>query len=160
MKVFKETQKLRQLWVLALIISADLIAGGLLLKEMFGGDQNQPLLALVLLPFIFLNWMIFNMRLEIEIKNQTIYYRLIPFHLSFRKIRKQEIVSFEVVSYHPIEEYGGWGIRGFMRKNKAVNLYGNKGLKLHLKNGKSLLLGTQKPALIEEAMEELMKNQY
>ncbi len=87
------------------------------------------------------------MNLKIEIREDGIYIRFTPFHLRFHKIAFSEIKSYEARTYRPIVEYGGWGIRYGLPpgRNKAYNVLGNKGVELELKNGKRLLIGTQKP---------------
>ena len=53
-------------------------------------------------------------------------------------------------------EYGGWGLKGGLlwKKSKgiAINVSGNIGIQLELKNGKKLLIGTQK---LQEAKQVL-----
>ncbi len=89
-----------------------------------------------------------------------LYIKFFPFHLKFKRIAFDEIAKFYTRTYRPIMEYGGWGIRyGFawpLNANKAYNMSGNKGVQLELKNGKCLLIGTQKPdefiAVLHNAM--------
>lgn len=64
----------------------------------------------------------------------TLYRRSFPF---------ETIASAEVVTYNPIRDYGGWGIRGL--PVVCLNARGNRGVKLKLKDGKSMLIGSQKP---------------
>lgn len=51
-------------------------------------------------------------------------------------------------------EYGGWGVR-FGKGGKAFNVSGNRGLKLYLKSGRSLLIGTQKDKELIAFLSEL-----
>ncbi|AUC86670.1 hypothetical protein CW731_06850 [Polaribacter sp. ALD11] len=59
-----------------------------------------------------------------------------------------EISKVGIRTYLPISEFGGWGLRGgfFFNKGKekAVNVSGDIGIQLVLKNGEKLLIGTQK----------------
>ena len=68
---------------------------------------------------------------------------LFPLHLKFRKYLWTEIETAEVRKYKPLLEYGGYGIRGF-GKNRALNISGNTGFQLVFKDGRKLLIGTQK----------------
>jgi hypothetical protein len=43
----------------------------------------------------------------------------------------QEIEAVEVVRYHPIREFGGWGIRGWGKK-KAWTVRGDQAVRLRL----------------------------
>jgi hypothetical protein len=58
----------------------------------------------------------------------------------------------EVITYRPIIDYGGWGVR-FGRKGMAYNVSGNIGLLISRKNGKTILIGTQKPDEMKEKLE-------
>jgi hypothetical protein len=69
-----------------------------------------------------------------------------------------EIESFEVRTYRPVTEYGGWGIKGSSR-NKAYNISGNVGLQLKLKNGRRVLFGTQESQAVEYAMRKMMNSE-
>jgi hypothetical protein len=55
-----------------------------------------------------------------------------------------ELSKYEIRTYQPIREYGGWGIR-YGSSGKAYNISGNTGMQLELKDGTRILLGTQKP---------------
>ncbi|ARV16965.1 hypothetical protein BTO07_16995 [Polaribacter sp. SA4-12] len=67
-----------------------------------------------------------------------------------------EIYKAGIRTYLPISEFGGWGLKGgfFFNKGreKAINVSGNIGIQLILKNGEKLLIGTQKK---EEAISVL-----
>ena len=52
--------------------------------------------------------------------------------------------KYEVQTYRPIRDYGGWGIR-YGRGGKAYNVSGNRGVMLELSDGQKLLIGSQKP---------------
>ena len=55
-----------------------------------------------------------------------------------------EIARAEAITYRPIRDYGGWGIRGFGRR-RALNTRGNEGVLLTRVDGSTLLIGSQKP---------------
>ena len=59
--------------------------------------------------------------------------------------------QYQTRQYKPIREYGGWGIR-YGRGGKAYNVSGNKAVQLVLKNGKRLLIGSQRPDKLVEAI--------
>ena len=90
--------------------------------------------------------------LTIEIHNRTVYYRFPPLQGQMKRIGLEELNSWQVRRYNPITEFGGYGWRGIGKK-KARNVRGRMGLELHLKNGKILMLGTQKAEEIKNAME-------
>jgi len=49
-----------------------------------------------------------------------------------------------VRKYSPLFEYGGWGLRWSLN-GKAVNVRGNMGIQVVLKNGSRILIGTSNP---------------
>lgn len=66
-------------------------------------------------------------------------------------IRFEDIASVQAVTYNPLLEYGGWGIRGFGKKI-AYNAQGNRGVLVTLKSGGTVLLGSQQPEDLEAAI--------
>lgn len=74
---------------------------------------------------------------------------IIPFYR--RRIALTEIVSTETVIYSPLTEYGGWGIRGW-GKNVGLNARGNRGVRLMLRDGRRLLIGSQRPDELAAAL--------
>ncbi|MBL86550.1 MAG: hypothetical protein CMO82_07820 [Winogradskyella sp.] len=83
-------------------------------------------------------------------------YKFFPFQLKFKLLPWNEIKTANVRTYDAITEFGGWGLKGGALWNKskgrAINVSGDIGIQLQLKNGKKLLIGTQKK---EEAIRVL-----
>lgn len=73
------------------------------------------------------------------------------FPLYRRRIALSEIASAIADTYSPIAEYGGWGIKG-MPSNIALNARGNRGVRLTLRNGRRVLIGSQRPEELEAAL--------
>ncbi len=90
-----------------------------------------------------LSALFFVFRLETNITEEAISVRFFPLHLKFRKYLWSDIETAEVRKYKPLLEYGGYGIRGF-GNNRALNIAGKTGLQLIFKDGRKLLIGTQK----------------
>jgi hypothetical protein len=63
----------------------------------------------------------------------------------------RHILSCEAVTYRPLA-YGGWGPRGSWRGGGALNARGDRGVRLALDNGKSLIIGSQRPEALAEAI--------
>ena len=60
------------------------------------------------------------------------------------RVSFSEIVRAEAVSYRPVREYGGWGIRGSGRR-RVLSMRGDQGVLLTRVDGSTLLVGSQKP---------------
>ena len=67
-----------------------------------------------------------------------------------------QIESMEPVTYRPIREFGGWGIRFGRGKKQAWTASGNQALVLHLKGGVHLYVGSGHPARLEERIRSAM----
>ena len=60
------------------------------------------------------------------------------------RIPLTEIARAEAVTYRPIRDYGGWGIRG-MGRRRALNTRGNLGVLVTRADGSTVLIGSQRP---------------
>ena len=67
------------------------------------------------------------------------------------RVPLSEITLAEAVQYAPVREYGGWGIRG-SRRRRALNARGNQGVLLTRSDGTTLLVGSQRPRELLEAL--------
>ena len=131
-----------------------------ILGESWGNNPASTATLIIIFSFVFvlmigLFLLFFKMRLQVEIKDNGLKFRFPPLARKWRMISKEEIERFEVRTYRPVAEYGGWGIKGGTWK-KAYNISGNIGLELVLKNGRKVLFGTQKSQAIKYAMEKMM----
>jgi hypothetical protein len=169
--LFKEEQKFTQWWIWLLLIFTFFVSVlpiwyGLYQQVHTGkpwGDNPTSITGLVIIA-VFTTVLMFGLlllfrltKLCTEIRNDGIYFRFFPFIRKWRAISKEEIEKYTVGKYNPLTEYGGYGVRRSFRKyGRAFNVSGNLGLRLYLKNGKVLLLGTQRTQAISFAMQKMM----
>lgn len=149
MRVFKEEQRFTQTWLLVLIAIGLIVPIGILSKDLGKEDTNLNYseFTIILILLLFFSSIIFVFKLKTRIDERGVHYQFFPFHLKYKTLLWTEIQSISVRKYDPIGEYGGWGIKGYNRKNgTAVNVAGNIGIQLLLTTGKKLLIGTQKEA--------------
>lgn len=169
--LFKEEQRFVQWWLWFILLSAFAVSVvpiwyGLFQQVTTGqpwGDNpsGNGVLALIasLTTLLMVGVMLLfkTMRLQVEIHDNEIRFRYPPMVRKWRSIARTEIERYEVGKYKPVAEYGGWGIRqGFRKYGKAYNASGNIGVKLFLKNGKIILLGSQRAQALSYAMEKMM----
>jgi len=154
MKVFVEEQRFNQWW-LYLLLAIPLIS--LVLPFIFnsgdyvnGDKETITGITISLVLMVFASLLILSIRLRTKIDENGIYYQFYPINFNEKFIPWSDISKCYVRKYNPLTEYGGWGYRsgfGFGRgRGKALNIRGNQGIQLELKNSKKLLLGTQKRA--------------
>lgn len=162
--LFAERQKFRQWWIWLILVGINGFFLFGVFQQVFGGRQfgdrpmsNEGLLfslgLSLLLTFVFI-----NLRLDTQLKQDGIYVKFFPFHLTFKVYPWDEISKSFVRKYNPISEYGGWGLRlGLFGKGKAYNVSGNKGLQIEFTNNKRLLIGTNKPGELTETLTKMGK---
>jgi hypothetical protein len=92
--------------------------------------------------------------IHLRIEKEGIYIRYFPFHFKPLFFNWSEIDYFELRKYNPLNEYGGWGLKG-TKKNRAYNVSGDMGLQLTLKSGRKILVGTVNPQKLEVALLEI-----
>lgn len=96
----------------------------------------------------------YYLELETIIKPSGIYVRFFPFHFSFKHYPWDSIRKCYVKQYSPIGDFGGWGVRiSLFGKGTAYNVDGDYGLQLEFLTPKKLLIGTQKPQELTEALD-------
>ncbi|WP_135306088.1 DUF6141 family protein [Haloarcula amylovorans] len=127
---FREVQRFRQwwLWLLLGIVS--------LVSFVSGGPVGIVIAGSIV---VFL-W---SLRLITEVRDDGLYIRFVPIHRSFRRVPWTDIESVESVSYRPLREYGGWGIR-WRSGAIAYNVSGSNGVFLTKRDDRGLLIGSQR----------------
>lgn len=151
---FREDQRFAQPWVivteiLSLAITAALAIFIVVTKKAEPVFAAIPLL--VVMAIVILFWLI---SLQVSITHDKISYRFRPFQLKWTNIPKETIRQTSIVTYDPIGEYGGWGIR-YGKGGKAYTVKGHSGISINLVNGKHLLIGTSNPKEAQRALESL-----
>jgi len=160
MRVFKEEQKFTQpliyigLTIATLVIFTPIIKewnsiSQLPLNKQLGSLSGGVILGLMAILFLFL-------KLRTRIDEKGISFKFTPFHFKSILIHWKEVDKAYLRKYNAISEYGGWGIKGgipWVKGNgRAYNVKGNIGLQLELRNGKRILIGTQKKNEVEAVL--------
>lgn len=95
-----------------------------------------------------------SLRLETFVDASGIYVQMRPLHRRPIHYDFDELASVKARTYAPILEYGGWGIRGSSEKNKAYNVRGERGVQLAFKDGRRVLIGSQRADELAEIIQE------
>ena len=121
----------------------------ILYKEFTNNSLTSgSLSALIILFLVIVLFVVLNMKTTITQKSIQLVY----FPFVWKTINIDNIASMEVINYGFV---GGWGIRLWTSYGTVYNTRGNKGLHIKLKNGKQLVIGTQKPEELEKVVEQL-----
>jgi hypothetical protein len=148
---YQEVQRFRQPWLWLLIagifgVTVWSFVQQIIMNRPFG-QNTAPDTVIMIIAFAFglafpLLFLVAN--LTVEVRGDGLYYRFFPFHWSFHRIPVESLAEYEVQTYRPLRDYGGWGIR-YGRGSKAYNVSGDRGVMLVLSDGQRLLIGSQKP---------------
>lgn len=95
----------------------------------------------------------FFAKLTTIINQDGIWIRYVPFRNRKRFIPWNQIENLYVRKYDPIREYGGFGFRFGFKEGLAYNVSGSWGLQIIMKDGKKIMVGTQKPKALKKFLE-------
>ena len=139
--IFEETQRMDQAWIWILLGIATLAT----IIPLVLTSQPLWIFFIISVVMVMALSMISAMKLYTRIDDVGVHFRMMPFHLKEKTIAWEDIDSIRVRQYSPIGEYGGYGIR-IGGNGSAYNIRGNQGIQIVKKNGKRILIGTQKNA--------------
>ena len=103
----------------------------------------------ILFPLFF-----FSCKLTVEVHPGVLRYRFAPFHLRWHEIPTESLAEATAVTYRPIRDYGGWGIR-FGAQGKAYNVRGDRGVRVRLTSGRTILFGSQRAEELASALQTM-----
>jgi hypothetical protein len=156
---FREVQYMRQWWVITLVAGIAALGWfGFVYQVILGypfGDRPAPDWVLWLL-WIGAGWVapvslaIFH--LTTEVCDDHLYVHWFPFvrkHIAY-----DDIDDCAAVTYQPIWNYGGWGVRWSPWRGWVYSMSGDRGVHLVLRGGKRLLIGSQHADELAQAVNE------
>lgn len=156
----KEKQRFTQWWIwVLLVLVAVLLAVSKYytyhLKEPFGNLLPTDTLMETHDLFIFGVILLFaTARLVTEADANEIRIRFLPIIFWWKRYRWADMESAEVVKYNAVDEFWGWGIRHNF-ETWCYNVKGDHGIRIRMKDGEQLLIGTQKAEAFQNLLKEL-----
>ena len=160
---FHEEQQFRQRWLWMLLLAMTVGVSALYLYGLYTqlvlgqpwGDRPMSDTGLVLSAVLTIGitggitLLFIKLKLTTTVDADGVHVRFFP--LTRRHIPFRNIISSRARTYRPIREFGGWGIR-CSRKGRAYNVSGDRGVQLELREGKPLLIGSQKAEQLADAI--------
>tara|TARA_B100001123_G_scaffold424049_1_gene535046 strand:- start:1951 stop:2439 length:489 start_codon:yes stop_codon:yes gene_type:complete len=142
--IYSEKQRFRQWWMWIILIGTPISGCWLIIRDIIlGSPSGDPWILIISgLLGVGFSWFMYYIGLDTIVTNVGVCIRFRPFHRKWVVFSFDEIEKAEAVTYRPIREYGGWGIR-YGWKGKAYNVSGNKGVLLTPKEGKTTMIGSQ-----------------
>ncbi len=147
---FFEVQRFKAWWLYLIVfgisgLNAYIFYEQIIMDNPAGNNPAPDFLVIMffLIISIFIPLLLLVTNLTIKIRDKTIYYRFFPFHMKYQELGIDAIETAEKVTYRPIRDYGGWGIRTG-REGRAYNVAGNEGVRVVTAMGDSILFGSSR----------------
>lgn len=159
--LFYERQSFRLLRVRLLLLIPPVILTLLAIWQAGLGHTwgKQPMSNARLIGWSIFLWILYlrlaTVRLVTEVTAGQLSVAMRGFWRS-RHIPAADIKSVQVVVYDPARDYGGYGIRK-TRQGTAYLAGGNEGVRVELKSGQPVIVGSQRPNELAEALGHLIR---
>lgn len=160
--LYSESQRFSQWWLWLLVLAGAAVGWVAFIHQIimgrpFGSNPGPDWLTWVILILIGIGmpWFFRSLRLTVSVYSDRLLIRFRP--LNRRRIDASAIASCAVREYRPIREYGGWGLRWSPSHGRAYTIHGTLGIQLELKNGKKLLIGSQRAQELCAAISRLIR---
>jgi len=95
----------------------------------------------------------YTIHLTTEVRNDGVYVRFAPIHRSFRRLPFDQIEQVERTEFGVLT-YGGIGIRWTPNATAYMTKQGS-GIKIHRKNAKPVVIGSQETTALLKAIDDL-----
>jgi hypothetical protein len=155
--LFREQQRPRQPWILALVgfialLSVTAFVWQIALGRPWGTNPAPD--AVVWIVFVLFGlglpaFFLFTC-LTTEVRPDALVLVYRP--LRRRSIPLADVRRAEAVTYRPLLDYGGWGLRWWPGSGWAWSVSGNRGVRLELADGKRLLVGSLRADELQDAL--------
>ncbi|MBI1300658.1 MAG: hypothetical protein GC137_03270 [Alphaproteobacteria bacterium] len=153
--IFKETQRLRNSWIIYLLVFIQLPVAVLMTIKWISGEFGEdgyigPLIFFTV--FGALMWLLWSFTLETRIDQFGWQYRCPPLIRNWRKLAWKDIVSIEIKKKGTLWKFAGLGIR--YRFGHWAYIFNNTYSVLLTLKDRQLEFSTMKPEQIRSAVAE------
>ncbi|ADU32157.1 DUF6141 family protein [Evansella cellulosilytica] len=161
----REVQRPRQLLSWALVIGIALFFWYVFIQQIVFGVPvgSKPAPDMILMIFWFVSGVVFPVmmlafiKLIVEVREDGIYIRYLPFHLHYRKFLFEDITRYEPTVFR-FSQIGRWGVSMNIDGDTEYLLNRKQGIKLYLKNT-NVVIETENPDAIVEAIEKFKERE-
>ncbi|MCU0861476.1 MAG: DUF6141 family protein [Methanomassiliicoccales archaeon] len=161
--IFREVQRLRQPWVLAIVFGITLATWAMAFYQLVLGVPvgNNPaedwlMVVILLLVGVLFPAFILSVRLIVEVRRDGLFLRYRPFHHRFVDLKLETVVSVQALTYRPLRDFGGWGIR-YGRGGTAYSMSGKEGVQLTYPKNRHIMIGSLRAQELEMAIRSAMR---
>ena len=156
-ELYREEQPFARTWVWIPVTIVTMVAWYFFFREWFLSPEDTKLPAALWIMFILVGVvtpaLFFSMRLIVTVSRRELKVNMWPLYR--RTVAVADITSVEAVTYRPIMEFGGWGVRySLTRRAWGYTVSGKEGVQLDLANGKKVLVGSKENTRLAAALEQ------
>ena len=94
-------------------------------------------------------------KLQVEVNERGLYLRFFPYHFKTRHLSLDNVATISANTYRPFMEYGGYGVRRYPRATSYA-VTGDQGVRIDYENGCHILIGTQHPDALFQALQRVL----
>jgi hypothetical protein len=160
--IFKEEQSYKGTWLMYLILMLEVPMIILVSMVIWNSEKDQMTSVVGIGTFILILtltfFLIMSIRLETRIDEEGVKFKFFPFINKWRIYRKNEIERIEVITYSPLTDFGGWGLKG-NKTTKAYSILGDQGILLDVGEKKKIMIGTQKGSELKSYLADWLKEE-
>lgn len=154
--IFREAQMIRQPRIRGLTAILPAAFTLLLIWQVLLGHKigKQPVSNGNVIGWTIFLWLVYLRLITTKMVTRVERGRLVISTLglwTLRKVSLQDISKTEVVTYRPVEDYGGYGIR-LTKRGRAYIAAGDRGVRITFVKGGKILIGSQRPEELERAI--------
>ena len=137
--------------VYALIASVEVLTGMGLLHQ--NSWSSELVLGLVIGTGLLMCLAVFVLRMTTEVTptDVRVWFGWVPIYR--RVVLLGDIRRIEPAAFRPIADYGFWGVRSGRDGERALIARGNRGVRLELADGSLLVIGSQRPEELAQALQ-------
>jgi hypothetical protein len=136
MVYFREEQRFEWFWTAVWLIPVVIIGYGLY-RQAISAFLLWPALVVTAVVAVWMN----QSRLITEVRTDGLWIRFVLLWPA-RTIPWNEIRTVEALTYRPIKDFGGWGVR-WAARGIVYNARGKRGVRMVLASGERVLVGSQ-----------------
>lgn len=158
---FHEVQRFRRWWLFLLLAVVAAVGWWAFIEQIVlghpWGDKPAPDWVVWLVFVLFgvgMPLLLLGAKLVVEVTATELRVDFVPFRR--RRFERRDLVGVEPVTFRPIRDWGGWGIRFSKGMGWAYTIKGTTGVRLDLADGKMVTVGTQRPEELTTAIRKLL----
>jgi len=144
---FREEQRFEWYWTVVWLIPVAIIGYGLY-RHVLSAILLWPALVVIAVAAAWLN----QSKLLTEVRTDGLWIHFVLIWPE-RTIAWSQIKSLETITYRPIKDFGGWGVR-WAARGIVYSARGKRGVRMVLASGERVLVGSQRADDLARAIGE------